>query len=91
LINGAFRAETKGLYKVAYLVILALMAVALVILVIPGFDQRVFVLEAVEIGLFGAFWIIQTVQFRNAEPTADIRSAETAPSTDNPSQAVVPT
>lgn len=81
LINGAFRARTTGLYKLGYLLIfVAMVASAVVILLNVPDEHRVFVLEAVEIGLFGTFWVVQTVQFRNEEPTADVEPVQARPS-----------
>jgi hypothetical protein len=76
LINGAFRRRTTGAYKVVYLTILGLMvASAIVILWLFPEEHRTFILEAVEIALFGTFWVVQTIQFRNEEPTVDVPPA----------------
>lgn len=79
LINGAFRRRTTGLYRAVYLTILGLMIVlgAVIWFTFPE-DHRVFFLEAVEIVLFGTFWLVQTVQFRNEEPAADAPLATTS-------------
>jgi len=77
LINGAFRRRTTGLYKVLYLVIFVLMIVSLLVILLTFPEEHeVFILEAVEIALFGAFWVVQTLQFRNAEPAPGIPPVE---------------
>lgn len=79
-LNGFCRRETTGLYKSAYIAILASMAgAAVAILCLVSDRYRVFVLEAVEIGLFLTFWIIQTVQFRNDDPKAGVVAGIAAP------------
>jgi hypothetical protein len=77
LINARFRSETGGFYQVMYWLVFAGMFAAAVLLlwVIPEFKQTTFALEAAEIGLFGLFWALQTIQFWGNEPTAGIKSA----------------
>lgn len=80
LANVVARPQTTARFRWAYGVILGGMALAAVLLiwVIPEFDQTVFVLEAVEIGLFGLFWALQTWQFWEDEPTAGITAGQPA-------------
>lgn len=74
-INGRTAARSgQGGYHAAYRMI-AVAMVAPAALLLPAFDgfaHRVFVVEAIEIGLFAVFWLLQTRQFwttRESRPT----------------------
>jgi hypothetical protein len=80
---NATRSKAPAWYRVACLVIAVLMAV-MALAVFPvlrwvlDVDWNVFFLEATEIALFGAFWMLQTIAFVDRDPITAEKIAEPA-------------
>lgn len=68
---------TKRVYFVLYLSIPILMVLAAILVQIPpDWDHRILVLEAIEIGLFGFFWSVQTVELWDETTAARVGTYE---------------
>ena len=80
VINAWKHWDSKDLFFWIYAVIAALMvgAAAVIAAVAASWDHAVLVLEAVEIALFAAFWIVQTIEDWRTTPGVSGSGGETS-------------
>ena len=80
-LNGAHLIRTDGPrgFAIAYLTIGVAMIVAAVVIWASEWDHEVLILEAIEIGLFGIFWIVQTAELWSERDDVTSPRAPAAP------------